>query len=469
MSNVCIENLISMMENDKITKDELLFAMNQIQFNSSSSDSNAQVTKIALSFQSSPKIENNTMSTNNKSKNSLYLYNISHSGLNFNKGIMTCKPKNENSKSLLNVPICSNNESFSQNPMLTPTIEESPYLYTSPSKVICETKPDETFDDFTEVTMNPLSQNYSEDSAYSNLYKNDPNQLSEKKQEDDTSNDKFDCHDKRNLRSYSKNEPLEYTFHPKIERQCKKIQRTNKSLLQSRKKINDLSKFYTSFNTSSYLSNFYNRQRIFEQKRKEHKQKILDEIQINPNPQIDKKSKEIASTMVDFEKRNQILLNRNENYIMKYEKYCEKECSFKPNILSISKNIKTRGFNELSYASILRKEASVNRIKKKIGDQEAKECPFHPNIEYGLYTNVNSKLKLRDDLNTLTKRIEIENAKKTNIRKLHKKHEEDMELRECTHAPKINKFPHYIKKPIMKRSNTSKERNVYSKSCISKK
>ncbi len=194
------------------------------------------------------------------------------------------------------------------------------------------------------------------------------------------------------------------------------------------------------------LDDFYERQRAFEAKKLEKKQKLLEEMYVEPAPKINKKSEEIAKTLVDFNERNEVLLNRNESHAMQSEDLFHKEYTFQPKILPASRGLRTKTVEEMSYAPVVQREVKLEQLKKNLAVTEAGRCPFRPNVcPPKKYAVVPSKLQLRDNIDTYMERVKLQEERKDNMARLYRQQKEYGEAVECTHKPRINELPYYMR------------------------
>ena len=210
-------------------------------------------------------------------------------------------------------------------------------------------------------------------------------------------------------------------------------------------------------NAKERLKQFYERQNEFEVRKQENKQKLLNEIHIEPTPKIDAKSEAIAKNLIGFEERNEALLNRAEDHATKHNKDYQREYTFQPDILPVSKGLKPKNYDELSYSSTVQKEVKLEQLKKTIADLEAQVCTFKPELDNKKYASVQSKLKLKDGIDTYVDRVQMQREKQEALSKIYHQSKEQEEIAHCTHAPKITELPYYmrIKKEIEARSSNA--------------
>jgi len=199
-------------------------------------------------------------------------------------------------------------------------------------------------------------------------------------------------------------------------------------------------------NEKQKLQDFYNRQLSFEARKQENRQKLLLETSIKGMPEINKKSEEIAKNLVNFEERNEVLLNRNEDYIMKQGEEFHKDYTFRPEINPVSKSIKQKSYDEMCYGPVVQKEMKIEKIKQNIAQKESKACSFRPTLnEKKKFEAVQSKLQLRDNIDTYLERVQLQKMKQENQAKIIQQKKEYEEIMQCTYAPKINDLPYYMK------------------------
>lgn len=117
----------------------------------------------------------------------------------------------------------------------------------------------------------------------------------------------------------------------------------------------------------------------------------------------------------------------------------ESQFSYHPEILPVSKQRRPQTLDELCYGPIKKKEEDVKALRKECMEKANKECTFAPLLREDGYNNVNSKLKLKEGMNTYLQRMAQNRQKKEIKQRIYKELKEIEELTECTHTPKINR------------------------------
>lgn len=113
--------------------------------------------------------------------------------------------------------------------------------------------------------------------------------------------------------------------------------------------------------------------------------------------------------------------------------------SYSPDILPMSKKRKPLTPYEMSYQPIQRKQDKIKAMRKEIMKKANKEFTFAPGLTMDAYSKIDSKLKLKNEINTYLERIHKNNQEKLRQQKVYKEVRAIEELIECTHKPKINK------------------------------
>jgi len=117
----------------------------------------------------------------------------------------------------------------------------------------------------------------------------------------------------------------------------------------------------------------------------------------------------------------------------------ESQFSYHPEISPMSKKKKPQTPHQMTYEPIKKKQEKIKALRKELMNKANKEYTFAPGLMEDPYNKVDSKLKLKDELNTYLKRVKKEKAEKERKRRIYKGMREIEELAECTHVPKINK------------------------------
>jgi len=117
----------------------------------------------------------------------------------------------------------------------------------------------------------------------------------------------------------------------------------------------------------------------------------------------------------------------------------ESQFSYHPEISPMSKKKKPKTPHQMTYEAIKKKQEKIKALRKELMDKANKEYTFAPGLIEDPYSKVDSKLKLKDELNTYLKRVKREKAEKERKRRISKGMREIEELAKCTHIPKINK------------------------------
>eukprot|EP00826_Nyctotherus_ovalis_P013959 TRINITY_DN13841_c0_g1_i19.p1 TRINITY_DN13841_c0_g1~~TRINITY_DN13841_c0_g1_i19.p1 ORF type:complete len:423 (+),score=111.90 TRINITY_DN13841_c0_g1_i19:74-1342(+) len=120
----------------------------------------------------------------------------------------------------------------------------------------------------------------------------------------------------------------------------------------------------------------------------------------------------------------------------------ESQFSHHPEILSVSKQKRPQSFDEMCYEPVKKKQEKLKALRKEMMEKSNKEHTFTPELIVDAYGHVDSKLKLKDGVNTYLERVKKLRQEKERKQELSKQMREIEELAECTHAPKINRGMH---------------------------
>jgi len=466
-----IEDLISLMESDRISKDELLSAIDGIEFtpnlnkeclNESSEDVNSIMGFCSVKHSKQGSIEKTKSSTEQKLNKEVYN----------SKGGRRCA-----SRLLSNCSIpakgTSPHSSKSQNNDFLQRMSNYQQWITSKRKSQeeiarelevkdCVFKPvvNKEFNDSINLRdTNERLHNHKHKEEVMNKLRMEKHERESKLMENCTFHPSINKGGKSRYMENSKSnysDNVKYTFKPTICEYNNITEQTQKylsedpyiRLAQQSNKAQDVLKKYEKEeiielpnDAKERLENFYERQVKFELRKQENREKLLREAEIEARPQINKHSKEIVRG--SFEGRNVMQRMPSNNYKIALEE-AHRECTFKPKILETSKQLQARDVREMSYLPIIQRELKLKAMKENLINIEARECTFQPELKANRYSYLCSKLQLRDNIETYTERIELERQKLENVAKMEKKKREHKEIEECTYAPKINDFPLYI-------------------------
>lgn len=120
----------------------------------------------------------------------------------------------------------------------------------------------------------------------------------------------------------------------------------------------------------------------------------------------------------------------------------ESQFTHHPEILPASKQRRPQSFDEMCYEPVKKKQEKLKALRKEIMEKSNKEHTFTPELMADAYSHVDSKLKLKDGVNTYLEREKKRRQEKQRRQELSKQMREIEELAECTHAPKINRGMH---------------------------
>jgi hypothetical protein len=183
--------------------------------------------------------------------------------------------------------------------------------------------------------------------------------------------------------------------------------------LQESKKPQDVQVIRKKFN------DFYLRQSQYELRKEKNKETIYNATHIEPQPKINKKSKEIVKSLVDTKQKTKTINKEEANF------------TFSPEILPESKKRPKKTLDELVYMPLLLKENKLKRMRESIKEIKVSS----PKSKSG---KTEAKLRFADHIDTLMEQMKKDKCKKsTHLRRL----KENEEMRECTHRPMISRLP----------------------------
>lgn len=199
--------------------------------------------------------------------------------------------------------------------------------------------------------------------------------------------------------------------------------KSSKRISPTIERSTDASKQSEVVNGKLVAENFITRQKMHACIRKQNLEYLSNNRPRDFSPKIDEKSEEIASKMGDFFTR----LSRSNS-----KRKSRDEAKEDPNMLKLRKaSPKFKRFGE-----------SPKPNKEPDRGQEGEQPRFLPMLNKSKeYERVESKLQLRDNLDTLLLRIKYRKEQKERVRKQEKCMEELEAAMECTHKPKLWQSP----------------------------
>jgi len=199
------------------------------------------------------------------------------------------------------------------------------------------------------------------------------------------------------------------------------------------------------------IENFYLRQYEYDQRCQQRKRGSISNTSFEFKPTINEKSKEIMKRLNNAGKRYKSPINKHSEY--------EDTFTFQPEILPISKQRSPKTLEEMSMLPYLQKELKIKKLRKEQLENEAKLFTFQPALIAPPFL-AQSKLQLLDHIETYLDRISKEEESKERVRKVCREVKEAQEMKECTHIPKVNSYCLQYVKPAEIKSKTI---NKYSK------
>ena len=232
-------------------------------------------------------------------------------------------------------------------------------------------------------------------------------------------------------KNYVSLETSECSFHPMINKKSKLTESKSTS------KVDPYTRLYRKVNKTPMIretpkslqriysekpSEFQLRQNEYES-RKQEKIENAKLLKSNTKPSINAKSIKIMN------KRG-----TNKNQVKSTNKINneDKECTFKPKILPISKKLSTKTYEEMSTKPKILKEKKTEILMKELLKKEAEKYTFYPEMDIGMHQEIESKLKLKYDLKTYIKRIDQDRKNRQSCCKVYQNLKDLKEIEECT-------------------------------------
>ena len=192
---------------------------------------------------------------------------------------------------------------------------------------------------------------------------------------------------------------------------------------------------------------------------------LQEKLEIKSIPEINVKSKEIAEKLGNFDERYMDSLSKGSTTI---RNELDDEFTFHPEILPVSKMIPPKSCDEMCYDPKSAKENNIKKLRKELLEKEAEKFSFQPELDTGMYPDIESKLGLQTNLNTYIERLTKDEESKQNLIKIRQEVKEKEELSECTHTPAINKKVCFTKdkkysEALQCNTMNSKQKGKYAK------
>ncbi|EFC48910.1 predicted protein [Naegleria gruberi] len=181
-------------------------------------------------------------------------------------------------------------------------------------------------------------------------------------------------------------------------------------------------------------------------KRKEQKINFIkSNMEHSHKPSINKTSIDLAKnrSKTPFEERVKNEINRKKLNERQQSALAEKNCTFQPQINKTSKQLPSRGVEELSKGDLNLKQKKIEQTKKVLERSEFKDVTFKPKTNNG--TKAKSILKLSTEPETYIERITQYKERNEYKKKMMLLSKEQKELEECTFKPQIHDAPVYVK------------------------
>ena len=181
------------------------------------------------------------------------------------------------------------------------------------------------------------------------------------------------------------------------------------------------------------IEDFINRQQVCELYKKQKLDYLIEEANEKMSPKIGKKSEAIAAKLGDFESRMKLLSLRKKQRSPRNE---EEANWFRPKINTSYRGNKTYRRSPKTTTSPRNKPTTTKETEKSFSSTMSKSKE---------YDNIGSKLQLKNNLDTLIKRIKCEQNAKERISSKAKELKNLEEELDCTYRPKLTSVPSYLK------------------------
>lgn len=217
-------------------------------------------------------------------------------------------------------------------------------------------------------------------------------------------------------------------------------------------------------NTQSFQS-FLERQRAREESKKEKIQFIKSATEHPHRPQINRKSDVMVKSKnatfmdrlkVEVERRTkkQENLKRAPQNMLTHE---ERECTFEPKINRSSKQMPSRPVEQMSQGDMERIKKKQEFVKRLLEEKELQQATFKPKTNKN--DNATSFLRVSDPESYMARVRELAERQEFRKRQVQMQREE-MEMRDCTFAPKTHDAPEFVKRIARSMANLKELESV---------
>lgn len=142
------------------------------------------------------------------------------------------------------------------------------------------------------------------------------------------------------------------------------------------------------------------------------------------------------------------------------------DLTFRPEILPESRKREGKTLDEMTYMPILLKQQRLSALRESLNQEPQSAVPVRAQCKAG-EGKAESRLKLLDCVDTLMERIRREKLSSKSARNFKKRLKENKEMAECTHRPAITKPPKPPKSPQNRMGETRRAKCSYSKKDLS--
>jgi hypothetical protein len=150
------------------------------------------------------------------------------------------------------------------------------------------------------------------------------------------------------------------------------------------------------------------------------------------------------SKSADFLKRQEHHLIRKQQHKKQIVQAMDKDCTFKPHINNMSKQLPRRTFEDMSNGDKDEYYRKVAELKRGLEERELASATFNPKINKNM--EIQGTLRIMDDPDGYMSRIKSQQQLNEMKQKKHAIAKEQAELQQCTFQPETHDAPDYVKR-----------------------
>eukprot|EP00826_Nyctotherus_ovalis_P010285 TRINITY_DN12728_c0_g3_i10.p1 TRINITY_DN12728_c0_g3~~TRINITY_DN12728_c0_g3_i10.p1 ORF type:complete len:505 (-),score=94.26 TRINITY_DN12728_c0_g3_i10:157-1671(-) len=190
-------------------------------------------------------------------------------------------------------------------------------------------------------------------------------------------------------------------------------------------------------NLQEKLKKFLNRQYAFEVRKQD---RILKEVENKSKLKATRKSqisayemKKLNTKTTNNKAEESKAASKNEINLQNYLNQAQKEYTFHPKILNATR--KNRSLNGTSTACY--SISNTEKAKRDSYNKEFSECTFRPSLNHDAYLGVKARLNARENAGLYVKQLKSEKLKKEAQRLACRRASCSKEMKHCTHRPQL--------------------------------